>query len=146
MKLPIPKRKFQKFLAHESEVRIKGYETPLRQIIMKDHGRANPTYVITKNRDLSLVEVLTVYTRRWRIENTLAELIDFFNLSALSSPVMVRIHFDILLSVVASFLYYRFAQDLPRFESCLAPKIFRSIIDMPGTDSAGCIKRQRNKK
>jgi hypothetical protein len=100
---------------------------------MKNHGRAEPTYVITNNRDMNLTEVLTVYARRWRIENKLAELVDFFNLNALSSPIMVRIHFDLLLSVVASFLYHRFAKDLSRFESSLAPDIFRRFVDMPGT-------------
>jgi len=132
VKLPIPKRKHQKFLAYESEVMLKGCEKPLRQIIMKDHGRAEPTYVITNNRELLLETVLMIYARRWRIENKLAELVNFFNLNALSSPIMVRIHFDILLSVVASFMYRRLAEDLPRFEKFLAPEIFRRFIDMPG--------------
>jgi transposase len=132
VKLPIPKRKHQRFLAHESEVTLTNCPKPLRQIIMKDHGRAEPTYVITNNRELPLVEVLVIYARRWRVENKLAELVDFFNLNALSSPIMVRIHFDLLLSVLASFLYRRLAQDLPRFEHHLAPDIFRRFIDMPG--------------
>ena len=133
VKLPIPKRKHQHFLAHESDIVLGGCPKPLRQIIMKDHGRAEPTYVITNNREMELVDVLTVYARRWRIENKLAELVDFFNLNALSSPIMVRIHFDLLLSMVASFLYHRFAKDLPRFEKNLAPDIFRRFVDMPGT-------------
>jgi hypothetical protein len=133
IKLPIPKRKKQKFLAHESEVYLKGCPHPFRQIIMKDHGRAQPTYVITNNRQLKLVDVLEVYARRWRIENKLDELIDFFNINALSSPIMVRIFFDILLSVVASFFFHRLAKDLPRFEKSLAPDIFRRFVDMPGT-------------
>jgi len=132
VKLPIPKRKHQKFLAYENEIMLKGCEKPFRQIIMKDHGRAEPTYVITNNRELSLETVLVIYARRWRIENKLAELVNFFNLNALSSPIMVRIYFDILLSVVASFLYHRLAQDLSRFEKSLAPDIFRRFIDMPG--------------
>lgn len=132
IKLPIPKRKHQKFLVHENEVILKGCEKPLRQIIMKDHGRAESTYVVTNNRELELSTVLMIYARRWRIENKLAELINFFNLNALSSPIMVRIHFDILLSLIASFLYRRLAQDLPRFEKLLAPEIFRRFIDMPG--------------
>ncbi|MFH1616452.1 MAG: transposase [Planctomycetota bacterium] len=132
IKLPIPKRKHQKFLAYENEIMLKGCEKPFRQIIMKDHGRAEPTYVITNNRELLLETVLTIYARRWRIENKLAELVNFFNLNALSSPIMVRIHFDILLIVVASFLYRRLAEELPRFEKYLAPEIFRSFIDMPG--------------
>jgi IS4 transposase len=132
VKLPIPKRKRQNFLAHESEVYLKGCPNPLRQIIMKDHGRAEPTYVITNNRELSLVEILLIYARRWRIENKLAELVDFFHLNALSSPIMVRIFFDLLLSVIASSLYRRLAQDLPRFEKTLAPELFRRFINMPG--------------
>ena len=132
VKLPIPKRKHQTFWAHESDVALKGCPKPFRQIIMKDHGRAEPTYVITNNRDMELVDVLMVYARRWRIENKPAELVHFFHINALSSPIMVRIHFDLLLSVVASFLYRRFAQDLPRFEKHLAPDIFRRFVDMPG--------------
>jgi len=132
IKLPIPKRKHQTFLAYESEVTLTHCPKPLRQIIMKDHGRAEPTYVITNNRQLPLVQVLVIYARRWRVENKLAELVDFFSLNALSSPIMVRIHFDLLLSVLASFLYRRLAQDLPRFEHHLAPAIFRRFIDMPG--------------
>lgn len=133
VKLPIPKRKYQTFLAHESTVELRGCPTPLRQIIMKEHGRNEPTFVVTNNRELSLVEVLTVYARRWRIENKLAELVDFFNINALSSPIMIRIYFDLLLSVVASFLYHCLAGDLPRFEKHLAPDIFRRFIDMPGS-------------
>lgn len=131
--LPIPKRKHQKFLAHESEVMLNGCPKPLRQITMKDHGRAEPTYVITNNTELTLPDVLTVYARRWRIENKLAELVDFFNINALSSPIMVRIHFDLLLSIVASSLYHSFAKELPRFEKHLAPDIFRRFINVPGT-------------
>jgi len=130
VRLPIPKH--QAFLAHESEITLKGWDRTLRHIVMKDHGRAKPTYVITNNREMSLVDVLTVYARRWRIENKLAELVGFFNINALSSPIMIRIHFDLLLSVVASFLYHRLAKDLPRFEKRLAPDIFRRFIDMPG--------------
>jgi len=132
VRLPIPKRRHQAFLAHESEITLKGWDRTLRHIVMKDHGRAKPTYVITNNREMSLVDVLTVYARRWRIENKLAELVGFFNINALSSPIMIRIHFDLLLSVVASFLYHRLAKDLPRFEKRLAPDIFRRFIDMPG--------------
>jgi len=58
----------------------------------------------------------SVYARRWRIENKLVEPVDFFHLNTLSSPIMIRIFFDLLLSVIASLLYRRFAQDLPRLE------------------------------
>lgn len=133
IKIPIPKRKHQNVSAHTSEVRLRGCKTVLRQVAIKDHGRREPTYVITNNRDMDIMELLTVYARRWRIENKFAELVDFFNINSISSPLMVRIHFDLLLSLAASFLYQLFARDLPRFEKNLAPEIFRRFINMPGT-------------
>ena len=45
---------------------------------------------------------------------------------------MIRIHFDVLWTVIADTLYHRFAQDLRRFENVLAPQVFRTFIDMPG--------------
>ena len=45
---------------------------------------------------------------------------------------MIRIHFDILWTIIADTLYHIFAQDLRRFEEHLAPAIFRKFIDTPG--------------
>ena len=77
-------------------------------------------------------EILKVYAKRWRVENKLAELITFFNLNALSSPLMIRIHFDVLWTVIVDRLYHHFAKDLRRFANVLAPQVFRKFIDIPG--------------
>jgi len=130
--LSIPKRKYKHVSVHESEVTLKNCTNTFRQIAVKDHGRSNPTFIITNNNKLSMKEILEVYAKRWRIENKLGELVAFFNLNALSSPIMIRIHFDIIWTLIADTLYHRFAQDLRRFESNLAPTIFRKFIDMPG--------------
>lgn len=130
--LPIPKRQHKHCRVHESTITLPKCAQSFRQIIIKDHGRANPTFVITNNVDLPLKEVLIVYAKRWHIENKIAEMVSFFNLNALSSPLMIRIHFDMLWTVIADTLYHRFAQDLPRFEKVRADTIFRKFIDMPG--------------
>lgn len=128
----IPKRKFKNVSVYESDVKLTDCGKTFRQIAIKDHGRSKPTFIITNNTDLPLKQVLEVYAKRWRVENKLAELISFFNLNALSSPLMIRIHFDILWTIIADTLYHRFAQDLRRFEDILAPQIFRKFVDMPG--------------
>lgn len=130
--LPIPKRQHKHCRIHESIITLPKCTQSFRQIIIKDHGRANPTFVITNNIDLPLKEVLIVYAKRWHIENKIAEMVSFFNLNALSSPLMIRIHFDMLWTVIADTLYHRFAQDLPRFEKVRADTVFRKFIDMPG--------------
>ena len=130
--ISIPKRKYKYVSVHESEVKLKNCSNTFRQIVVKDHGRNKPTFIITNNWDLAMKEILEVYAKRWRVENKIAELVAFFNLNALSSPIMIRIHFDILWTIIADTLYHRFAQDLRRFENNLAPTIFRKFIDMPG--------------
>lgn len=132
LKLDIPKRKHKRCSVYESLVKLPKCKTQFRQIIIKNHGRAEPTFVITNNYDLLLKDVLLVYAKRWHIENKIAEMVSFFNLNALSSPLMIRIHFDMLWTLVADTIYHRFAQDLPRFENNRAGTIFRKFIDMPG--------------
>ena len=80
-----------------------------------------------------MIDILKIYARRWRIENKLSELVEFFNINSLCSPFMISIYFALLLIIVASFLYRRFSEDLPRFEKCLAPEIFRNFVDVTGT-------------
>ena len=94
--------------------------------------RAEPTYIVTNNWGLKLSEVLTIYAKRWHIENKLSELVNFFNINSLSSPIMIRIHFDILWTIIADTLYKLFMRDLKRFEKSTSSKIFRRFIDMPG--------------
>ncbi len=81
---------------------------------------------------MPIKDIIEIYAKRWRVENKLGELVAFFNINALSSPIMVRIHFDILWTLIADTLYHRFAMDLRRFENNLAPTLFRKFIDMPG--------------
>jgi len=130
--LPIPKRKHKKVRVHESKVALIEGEREFRQIIVKDHGRGEPTFVISNNQEIKRAALLTVYAKRWHIENKLAELVKFFSLNALSSPIMTRIHFDLLWTVIADTLYHLLARDLPRFEKAGAPLIFNRFVDMPG--------------
>jgi transposase len=130
--ISIPKRKYTSVSVHENEIKLRGCKHTFRQIIIKDHGRNKPIFILTNDKELPLKDILEVYAKRWHVENTLAELVGFFNLNALSSPIMIRIHFDILWTIIANTLYHLFAQDLRRFEKALAPTVFRNFIDMPG--------------
>ncbi len=128
----IPKRKYKHVLVHEQEVLLSNCKNKFRQIIVKNHGRNKPTFILTNNMELELPKILEVYAKRWRVENKLAELVAFFSLNALSSPIMVRIHFDIIWTMVADTLYHILAQDLRRFEKNLSQTVFKKFIDMPG--------------
>jgi hypothetical protein len=104
----IPKRKYKKVSVYESEVKLTNCTNTFRQIAVKDHGRNNPTFILTNNKELTIKTILEVYAKRWRVENKLSEMVSFFNLNALSSPIMIRIHFDIIWTMIADTFYHRF--------------------------------------
>ena len=132
VRLNIPKRKYKKVSVYEQNVKLSKCKNEFRQIAIKDHGREKPTLIITNDKNISMKSILEVYAKRWRVENKLAELVAFFNLNALSSPLMIRIHFDMLWTMIADTLYHIFAQDLRRFENNLSPTIFKKFINIPG--------------
>ena len=57
----------------------------------------------------------------------------FFSLNALSSPILVKVHFDVVLTALADTLYTMLARKLRGFEDCHAPKLFRHFIEGKGT-------------
>jgi len=131
--IPHPKRKFPNPLVHESLVRLHRLPKELRQVIIKATGREKPTFLITNDYERALDLLVGDYARRWRVENGIAEAVKFFHLNALSSPILVKVHFDVLLTVVADTLYYLLAQKLRRFEHCDGPRIFRHFVKGKGT-------------
>ena len=123
------KRKYNKFKMYEKEITLNRTDLKVRQVVFKDHGREDPTFLITNNFDVKLETLALQYANRWLIENKLAELVDFFNLNALSSPFMIRIYFDVMLTIVADTLYRLLAKDLKRFEDCTPKTIFSDFIN-----------------
>lgn len=130
--LEIPKRKYNSPSIFESTLRINGYEDKIRQIIMKGTGREYPSFLLS-NDFSSLAETIVMrYAQRWRIENEIAEAVKFFSLNALSSAILIKVHFDVLMTMISHALYHFFSQKLRGFEQCRASTIFRHFINMKG--------------
>jgi hypothetical protein len=77
--------------------------------------------------------VVGTYARRWRVENGIAEAVKFFHLNALSSPILIKVHFDVVMTMIADTFYSRLAQNLRGFEACDAPKLYRDFVKGTGT-------------
>jgi len=131
--IPHGKRKYPNPLVHESTVALRGYDGELRQVIMKNNGREAPTFLISNDTELPVELLVGNYARRWRVENSIAEAVNFFNLNALSSPILVKVHFDVLMTMVADTLYTMLARKLRGFEECDAPTLFRYFVKGNGT-------------
>lgn len=123
------KRKFNKFKMYEKEITLPRTKLKVRQVIFKDHGRRLPTFLVTNDFKIELETLALYYANRWLIENKFSELVDFFNLNALSSPFMIRIYFDVVFTIISDSLYRLLAKDLKRFEECTPKTIFSDFIN-----------------
>jgi len=133
--IPHAKRKFPNPLVHESTIQLRGYEGDLRQVIMRGNGHEKPAFLIGNDFDAHIESFVGDYARRWRVENGIAEAVKFFNLNAMSSPILTKVHFDVALTMVADTLYTMLARKLRGFEDCDAPKLYRHFVQGKGAVS-----------
>jgi hypothetical protein len=126
--IPHAKRKYPNPLVHESFISLTEYEGELRQVIVRGNGHEKPTFLISNDFDAPLELLVGNYSRRWRVENVISEAVKFFNLNALSSPILVKVHFDVVMTMIADTLYNMLARRLRGFQDCDAPKIYRHFI------------------
>jgi len=130
--IPHAKRKYPNPLVHESFIALPDYEDDLRQVIVRGNGHEKPAFLISNDFETPLELLVGNYARRWRVENVISEAVKFFNLNALSSPILVKVHFDIIMTMIADTLYTMLAQKLRGFESCDAAKIYRLFVKGKG--------------
>ena len=126
--IPHAKRKYPNPKVHESTISLRGYEGTLRQVIVSGNGHEKPAFLISNDFETPTELLVGNYARRWRVENGIAEAVKFFHLNALSSPILVKIHFDVAMTMVADTLYTMLARKLRGFEDCDAPKLYRCFV------------------
>jgi transposase len=133
--IPYDKRKYPNPQVHDSAIELRGYDGQVRQVVVRGNGREKPAFLVSNDFD-SAVEVLVgTYARRWRVENGIAEAVKFFHLNSLSSPILTKVHFDVVLTAMADTLYYMLGQKLRGFEQCDAAKLYRHFVKGQGTVS-----------
>jgi transposase len=126
--IPHGKRKYPNPMVHESTISLPDYRGELRQVIIRGNGREKPAFLISNDFATPTELLVGNYARRWRVENVIAEAVKFFNLNALSSPILVKVHFDVIMTMIADTLYSLLARKLRGFEACDAAKINRLFI------------------
>ena len=131
--IPHDKRKFPNPEVHESRIRLRGYDGELRQVVVRGNGHERPAFLISNDLDADVELLVGNYARRWRVENGIAEAVKFFHLNSLSSPILTKVHFDVIMTVVADTLYSMLAHKLRGFENCDAAKLFRHFVRAKAT-------------
>lgn len=125
-----PGRKYKKVEVYESKIVLPKTECCFRQIVVSDHGREKATFMITNDREHAAAQIVRKYGRRWNIEKGISELIEFFRLNSLSSSIVVKVDFDLTMTIAAHNFYRIKAQYLKGFEretsSSLSNKFFNN--------------------
>ena len=122
-------RKYQLLKIYQEPVTIKDYDGQLRQIIVTGTGRELPMLLITNDFETPPKEIIETYALRWLIENNIQENVDFFSLNALSSPIIVKVDFDIAITLIANTLYKILAGKFKLFDKAKPKTIYRNIVE-----------------
>lgn len=126
-------RKYRTPKIVDQQVSLKEYQGTIRQLFIKDFGHDLPTVIMTNDMKKSVTAIITRYAQRMLIENSIAQCVDFFSTTALSSAVAIKIDFDLLLTLVAQAVYRILASNLRGYEDASPRTIFRKFIDTPAT-------------
>src|SRR5450755_1145830 len=118
---------------HDALVKIKGIDSPVRQLAVRNIGREHPTMLITNALDLTTKQLFARYAERMNIENELDAYIQGFHLNALSSGLPLNVDLDTTLTVIAGNLYRLLARRLTRYERATPDKLWRHFLDTTGT-------------
>jgi transposase len=118
---------------HDAIIKIKGIDSPVRQLAVRNIGREHPTMLITNALDLTTKQLFARYAERMTIENELDAYISGFHLNALSSGLPLNVDLDTTLTVIAGNLYRLLARQLPRYENATPDKLWRHFLDATGT-------------
>ncbi len=117
--------------AHSRSVKLRGYDGELRQIsvLRRRDSRRRPSLLLTNDFDGSLAEILRRYARRWLVEKSISEQLTFFHLNRLSSSMVIKVDFDLTLTVLAYNLYRLLALQLPPgFQRHTATTLFETLL------------------
>jgi predicted DNA-binding protein YlxM (UPF0122 family) len=113
----------------EEVIELKGYEGEIRQITVTGNGKIKPALIITNDFDLSLEAIVRRYARRWIVEKTISEQIEFFHLNLVSSSMVIKVDFDLTMSILAYNIYKLFATELPGYEKLAPQSLFEKFIE-----------------
>jgi transposase len=134
----------------DEEVFLKEYNGDIRQISITGHGRIKPAIILTNDLDLKTEEIVRKYARRWLVEKNISEQIEFFHLNRVSSSMVIKVDFDLTMTILAHNLYRFIAQDIDGYADATAVTLFEQFIqnggDIKVTESEVVVnlKKKRN--
>ena len=124
---------------YEQNIELPGYKDVktgkvknIRQIVITGNGKTKPAVMLTNDFDLPVEAIVRKYARRWLVEKGIAEQIDFFHLNRLASSMVIKVDFDLVMSILAHNLYRLLAMSIDRYQHITDERIFEKFIANSG--------------
>ncbi|MBL7139100.1 MAG: transposase [Bacteroidales bacterium] len=112
----------------DTNIFLKGYDNTIRQIIITGHGKIKPAVIITNDFDVPCASIIRKYARRWIVEKSISEQVDFFHLNLVSSSMVIKVDFDLTMSILAFNLYRLLALHLERYENLATQRLYEKFV------------------
>ena len=119
---------------YDSKITLRGYcdqtgaAKELRQVAITGNGKVKPALIITNDFEISMETVVRKYARRWLVEKEISEQIEFFHLNKLSSSMVIKVDFDLTITILAHNIYRLFALEFDRYSSMSDQGIYEKFI------------------
>lgn len=116
----------------DEKIFLKDYGGEIRQIAITGHGKIKPALLITNDFDMPRDKLIRKYTRRWLVEKSISEQIEFFHLNKVSSSMVIKVDFDLTMSILAHNILRLFAMDLPGYSHNSDYTLYKKFLSMTG--------------
>jgi hypothetical protein len=130
--IDIPKRRHKNVRYLDETTRLRDYPEPIRQVAVTGLGREEPTLFLSNNVEVTARDVITRYTGRNGVEDSLGISVNFFHLDCLASEVRLNVDLDIALTVIAHGCYRWWASKLRGFDKAKPKQLYRRFVETGG--------------
>jgi hypothetical protein len=132
-RVPMANGKGRTLKVIDETVFLKDYGDNIRQIAITGHGKIKPALVITNDFDRPRDEIIRKYAMRWLVEKGISEQIEFFHLNRVSSSMVIKVDFDLTMSILAHNLLRLLAMDLPGYSHNTSSSLFNKFLSTNGS-------------
>jgi transposase len=112
----------------DETTQLKGYGGDIRQISIIGNGKIKPAIIITNEFDLSAELLVRKYAKRWLVEKSISEQISFFHLNNVSSSMVIKVDFDLTMSILTHNLFRLLERDLSRYEKISDQTLYEKFL------------------
>lgn len=113
---------------YDESVFLNGYDKNIRQITITGNGKIKPAIIITNDSVLPIEQIIRKYARRWIVEKSISDQIDFFHLNLVSSSMVIKVDFDLTMSILAHNLYRLLALELGRYADLSVQRLYDKFV------------------